>query len=88
MDMPVQEERATSPDRADLLWTPEVEAVIDRWQRTGVFPIPNLYLFPALAPQFFSLEDLRLIHHITSISVELCMHDSANFTIWTGQIPT
>ena len=88
MDMPVQEERAPTPEKADLLWTPEIEAEIERWKRTGVFPFPDLYIFPAPAPQFFSMEDLRLIHHVASISVELSMRDAGNFTIWTGQIPT
>ncbi|PQE16106.1 putative UPC2 Regulatory involved in control of sterol uptake protein [Rutstroemia sp. NJR-2017a WRK4] len=87
MDMPVQEERAATPEKADLLWTPEIEAEIERWQQTGSFPFPDLYIFPAPNPQFFSFEDLRLIHHVASVSSELSLHDAGNFTIWTRQIP-
>ncbi|KAG4444087.1 hypothetical protein IFR05_000440 [Cadophora sp. M221] len=87
MDMPVQEERAATPEKADLLWTPEIEAEIERWQQTGSFPFPDLYIYPAPAPQFFSFEDLRLIHHVASVSSELNAHDAGNFTIWTRQIP-
>ncbi|TVY26327.1 Sterol uptake control protein [Lachnellula hyalina] len=87
MDMPVQDERAPTPEKADLLWTPEIEADIQRWQQTGNFPFPDLYIFPAPSPQFFSVEDLRLIHHVASISSELGAHDASNFTIWTRQIP-
>lgn len=86
MDMPPQDERAT-PDRPDLLWTPEIEAQIELWQQTGEFPFPSLYILPAPSPQFFSVEDLRLIHHVASISWDLNLHDAGNFTIWTGQIP-
>lgn len=85
--MPVQEERAPTPEKADLLWTPEIEKEIERWQQTGSFPFPELYLYPAPSPQFFSFEDLRLIHHVASISSELGMHDAGNFTIWTRQVP-
>lgn len=87
MDMPAQEERAPTPERADLLWTSEIEDDIQRWQQTGNFPFPDLFIFPAPSPQFFSIEDLRLIHHVASVSSELSVHDASNFTIWTRQIP-
>lgn len=87
MDMPPQEDRAATPEKADLLWTPEIEAEIERWQRTGSFPFPDLYFYPAPSPQFFSLEDLRLIHHVASVSSELGNADASGFTIWTRQIP-
>lgn len=87
MDMPAQEERAPTPEKADLLWTPEIEAEIERWQRAGNFPFPDLYIYHAPSPQFFSFEDLRLIHHVASVSSELAIHDASNFTIWTRQIP-
>lgn len=80
-------ERAITPERADLMWTPQIEAEIERWQQTGIFPFPDLYVYPAPFPQFFSYEDLRLIHHVSSISSELGSHDANNFTIWTRQVP-
>jgi hypothetical protein len=88
MDMPPQDERAPTPEKPDLMWTPEIEATITRWQQTGIFPFPELYIYPAPAPQFFSVEDLRLIHHVADISMELSLNDANSFTIWTGQIPT
>jgi hypothetical protein len=88
MDMPPQEERAASPDKADLLWTPAIEAEIAAWQQTGTFPFPDLYIYPAPQPQYYSVEELRLIHHVASVSSELAMHGAGNFTIWTRQIPT
>jgi hypothetical protein len=82
-----QEERAKTPEKADLLWTPEIEAEIERWQQTGSFPFPDLYLCPAPSPNSFSFEALRLIHHVASVWSELGIHDASNFTIWTRQIP-
>lgn len=87
MDMPVQEERQVTPDKPDLLWTPEIEAEIESWQQTGIFPFPDLYIYPAPAPQYFSFEDLRLIHHVASVSSELGNSDASHFTIWTRQMP-
>lgn len=87
MDMPAQDDGAATPEKADLLWTLEIEADIERWRQTGSFPFPDLYIYPAPAPQFFSSEDLRLIHHVASVSSELGIHDAGNFTIWTRQIP-
>ncbi|KAL3425959.1 hypothetical protein PVAG01_02750 [Phlyctema vagabunda] len=87
MDMPVQEERAPTPEKADLLWTSEIERDIERWQQTGSFPFPDLYIYPAPSPQYFAFEDLRLIHHVASISSELGTNDASNFTIWTRQVP-
>lgn len=86
--MPVPEDRSATPDKPDLLWTPEIEAAIEQWQRTGVFPFPGLNIFPAPAPQFMPIEDLRLIYHVASICDELAAIDANNFTLWTRQIPT
>lgn len=85
--MPVAEERASSPERPDLLWTPEVETQILLWQQTGEFPFPDLNIFPTPSPHFLTFEELRLIHHIASISMDLNMQDASSFTIWTSKIP-
>lgn len=85
--MPAQEERAPTPEKADMLWTPEIEAEIEMWQQTGTFPFPDMYIYPTPNPRFLTTEDLRIIHHVASISRELTIHDAGNFTIWTRQIP-
>jgi hypothetical protein len=87
MDMPAQEDRAPTPEKPDLLWTPEIEADIELWQQTGQFPFPRLGIYPPPNPHLLPREDLRLIHHVASISQELSMNDAGNFTIWTAQIP-
>lgn len=87
MDLPAKEDRAVSPERPDLLWTPEIESEIETWQQTGVFPFQDLLMFPAPAPHYFSVEELRLIHHVAAISREMSLTDASNFTIWTRQVP-
>jgi hypothetical protein len=87
MNMHGQNERAATSKTPDLLWNPEVKADVELWQQTGEFPFPNLCIFPALAPELFSFEELCLIHHVASISVKLTMHDAGNFTTWAAQIP-
>lgn len=87
-DVQVPENRSGSPDKPDLMWTPEIEAEIDQWRRTGMFPFPNLGIFPAPSPEHLTLEDLRLIHHVASISHQMQEIGANDFTLWTRQIPT
>jgi hypothetical protein len=87
-DMPVPDDRSASPDKPDLMWTPEIEAAIEQWQLTGIFPFPGLNIYPTPAPQRHTVEDLRLIYHVASICNELAAIDANNFTLWTRQIPT
>ncbi|ERT02312.1 hypothetical protein HMPREF1624_00610 [Sporothrix schenckii ATCC 58251] len=87
-DIPVSEDRSVSPDRPELMWTPEIEADIARWQQTGIFPFPALNIYPQPNPQFLSIESLRLIYHVASICHQLRSIDADGFSIWTRQIPT
>lgn len=87
-DMPLPEDRSTTPDKPDLMWTPEIQAAIEHWQNTGIFPFPNLRIYPEPDPQYLSTDDLRLVYHLASICSQLDAMDANNFTIWTRQIPT
>ncbi|KAH8174344.1 fungal zn(2)-Cys(6) binuclear cluster domain-containing protein [Sarocladium implicatum] len=88
-DIPASDsDRAGSPDKPDLMWTPEIQAVIADWQATGVFPFPEMGIYPTPMPHNYSLEDLRLIHHVASLHTELARIDGNNFTLWTRHIPT
>lgn len=71
-----------------MMWTPEIEADIARWQQTGIFPFPALNIYPEPNPQYLSVESLRLIYHVASICHQLRSIDADGFTIWTRQIPT
>ncbi|KAI1327985.1 hypothetical protein F5Y16DRAFT_410025 [Xylariaceae sp. FL0255] len=86
-DVSVPDERASTPDKPDLMWTPEIEATIAEWQRTGMFPFPGL-VFSEPDPQCYTVEELRLIYHVAAICHELNAIDVNGFTLWTRQIPT
>ena len=77
-----------APDGVDLLWTHDVEREIYEWQRTGVFPFPGMQFFPQSSAYKLSSVDLRLIHHIASVSQEMQRCNYSKFTIWTERIPT
>ncbi|KAL6920683.1 hypothetical protein FSHL1_004660 [Fusarium sambucinum] len=81
-------ERSTTPDKPDLMWTPQIEAAITEWQRTGIFPLPSLGIYPAPMPHLYSVEDLRLIYHVAALYYQLATIDANNFTLWTRHIPT
>ena len=85
--MPPPEERNATPERPDLMWTPEIEMEIGMWQKSGAFPFPELGIFPQPNPAYYSVEDLRLMHHVAAISAELRRQDAGMFTIWTNQVP-
>lgn len=85
--MPVPEDRSTTPDKPDLMWTQEIVANIELWQQTNNFPFPALQIFPAPDVNQYSFEDLRLIYHLASICGELDVLGANNFTVWTRQIP-
>lgn len=80
-------DRAGTPDKPDLLWTPDIEATVRQWRLTGMFPFPSLRVFPAPCPQDLTDDDLRLIHHVASISHQMIEMGANGFTLWTRQIP-
>lgn len=87
-DIPLPDERSATPDKPDLMWTPEIEAAIEHWRISGIFPFPSLEIYPAPNPQYLSVEDMRLIYHVASISHQLGTIDANGFTLWTRQVPT
>lgn len=87
-DMPPSEERSASPEKPDLLWTPEIESAVEQWRLTGLFPFPSLNIYPAPDPQSLTREELRLVYHIAEISHQLVTIGASEFTLWTRQIPT
>jgi len=70
------------------MWTPEIQMAIAEWKRTGFFPFPSLGIYPTPDPQDLTLEELRLIHHVASISQQMVDIGANGFTLWTRQIPT
>ena len=84
---PPVEEASQSLKGPELLWTHQVESEIDTWQRSGVFPFPELGL--ESIKQFLPLSriDLRLVHHVSSIYRDLQRIDFIHCTLWASEIP-
>ncbi|CAK4030053.1 related to UPC2 Regulatory involved in control of sterol uptake [Lecanosticta acicola] len=79
-------EGQSSPEQPSLVFTPGTESRIDLWQQTGSFPYPNLQVFPPPQTHEYSKNELRLIHHISSISNDLVVKGTTNLTIWTQKV--
>lgn len=81
------DDRPTGPKQPNLLSTPKIDHEIEGWQRTGLFPFPEMNLqhtqqFHGLAPI-----DLRLIHHLSSIYRDMRLADFVKCTLWIQEIP-
>ena len=83
-----RDKRPQSPSTADLLWSSEIKKDIDVWRRTEQFPFPEMPLQSSLPVQNYSTTDLRLIHHVSSISHDLQARGVSQFVIWADKIPT
>lgn len=80
-------EQQSSPEQAAVQLTPGSEGRVDLWQQTGSFPYPDLQVFPSPPTQEYSRNELRLIHHLSSISNDLRMKGSTTLTLWTHRMP-
>ncbi|CAG8889471.1 unnamed protein product [Penicillium nalgiovense] len=79
-----------SPPRRgpDLLISPEIEMEIDNWHRTGVPPYPELLQCPRSGWSGLSRTDLRLIHHIIGLSIDLHRRGLSGCTVWAQKMPS
>lgn len=89
MDSAVVTEGASRSQRLpDLLMSPETEMEIENWRITGICPFPELsHLCPEDGWHNFSPTDLRLIHHIAGLSVDLHRQGYSGGTVWAQRMP-
>ncbi|KAF2120165.1 hypothetical protein BDV96DRAFT_485870 [Lophiotrema nucula] len=80
-------ESPKSPQQPNLLWTPEIDATIEVWRQTGEFPFPEMRVYPQPQWRLYPKTDLRLIHHLASISNEMFRNRTSKLTIWTDLMP-
>lgn len=83
----VETESPSSPPQPSVMLDPGMEAQVEQWEQTAVFPFPALSVFPPLSIQGYSRTELRLVHHIASVSNDLMHKGSNNLTIWTDKVP-
>lgn len=71
---------------SDLYWAADVEAVIDRWQRSGYASLSdNLYSLQT-SGYIFSKSDLHLMYHALWSSGPNTSRLS-EYTVWTSKMP-
>ncbi|KAK0930417.1 hypothetical protein LTR29_016750 [Friedmanniomyces endolithicus] len=76
-----------SPEEPSVILTPGSESRIDLWQQTGSFPYPELQVFPPPQTQEYTKNELRLIHHLSSISNDLLLRGTSHLTVWAHKMP-
>lgn len=77
----------SSVDGRAVTLSPSIDDEIDVWKQTGVFPFPNLQVYPTPQVQDLTKDELRLIHHICSVSNDLVLSETSHLTSWTEKIP-
>ncbi|KAJ5926008.1 hypothetical protein N7454_007518 [Penicillium verhagenii] len=71
----------------DLLMSPEIEMEVENWHRTGVPPYPELVQCPRSGWSHLSRTDLRLVHHIIGLSIDLHRRGLSGCTAWAQKMP-
>lgn len=88
MDQPAAgEEPLKGSTTPDLRMSAELQASLDQWRIAGECPIPELRTTPPEYWMHFSTIDLRLIHHIANLSIDLQNRGYAQCTSWAPKMP-
>ncbi|KAL1957505.1 hypothetical protein VTO42DRAFT_5968 [Malbranchea cinnamomea] len=87
MDLVAAHDPASTPRNPDLLMSPEIEVELDTWQKTGNPPFPELQLSSRTYWYRFSRTDLRLIHHISGLSIDMHRLGYSSCTVWAQKMP-
>lgn len=88
MDVATVHDETASRKVPDLLMSAEIEVEIKNWHITGVPPFPELVHFPRTGWSRLSRTDLRLIHHIIGLSIDLHRRGFSSCTIWAQKMPS
>lgn len=83
MDMPAAgEDRLTGSQPPDLLMSPDLQHRLDKWRITGESPLAELQVGDKVYWTRFSTIDLRLIHHIVTLSTDMYRRGYSTCTVW------
>ncbi|KAJ9612988.1 hypothetical protein H2200_002929 [Cladophialophora chaetospira] len=72
----------------DLLMSPELQRRLDNWRITGESPLQELQVPDRVYWTRFSTIDLRLIHHITTLSTDMYNRGYSTCTAWGFKMPS
>lgn len=71
----------------DLLMSPEIEMEVENWLTRGIPPFPELSQCPRSGWYGLSRIDLRLVHHIIGLSIDLHRRGFGACTVWAQKMP-
>ncbi|EMC92251.1 hypothetical protein BAUCODRAFT_78015 [Baudoinia panamericana UAMH 10762] len=80
-------ESQQSPEQQSLQLSPGSESRVEQWQQSGRFPYPEMQVFPHPHAHEYSRNDLRLIHHLSTIANNLTLKGASHLTTWTQKVP-
>ncbi|KIV93653.1 hypothetical protein, variant [Exophiala mesophila] len=72
----------------DLLMSPELQHRLDNWRITGESPLPELQMHDPKYWTRFSTIDLRLIHHMVTLSTDMHAKNYGSCTAWGSKMAT
>lgn len=87
MDAPVEGENPQIPGSPDLNISLQDQQELDDWVGKGQWPFPSLGLNNEPSPSNYSSTDLRLIHHISSVAVQMQVSKPEEDQLWTKRVP-
>lgn len=83
MDMPAAgAEPLKGSKPPDLLMSPELQHRLDNWRMTGEAPLAELRMHDTVYWTRFSTIDLRLIHHMVTLSTDMNSRGYSSCTAW------
>jgi hypothetical protein len=69
-----------------LMVTPEIDVEIEHWRTSGIPPWPELSICPRDEWLRFPKSTLRLIYHISALSIDLNRRGLGEATVWSTHI--
>jgi hypothetical protein len=88
MDMPAAGEEPMKGSRPpDLLMNSDLQQKLDAWRLTGESLLPELRSNDPTYWRRFSTIDLRLIHHIVTLSTDINGRGYSTCTAWGTKMP-
>lgn len=83
MDLPAAgDEPLKGSKPPDLLMSPELQQRLDNWRITGDPPLLELQTQDKVYWTRFSTIDLRLIHHVVTLSTDMHTRGYSSCTVW------
>lgn len=80
------DEPAKGSNTPDLLTSNELQQALDNWRLTGQAPLAELRKSDLSYWTRFLTIDLRLIHHVTTLSSDLYRRGYSHCTPWTPKM--